>query len=240
VAGRRPPGATGEGDERVLRLLADKLDVFQTLRELPELSAAELRAVLLRAAERARAPQANSQVSETHASNAQIPKAQIPKINIPEPAAAAREPAARAVLKALPKPVQAAWQLFTDGASRGNPGPAGAGFILLGPGGEVVAERAVPLGRATNNVAEYSALLFGLEEALACGVERLRVSMDSELVVRQLSGRYQVKSPRLAELHAKVKQLLSKLAWHDIVHIERGLNQAADALANQAAAAVST
>lgn len=191
----RPPGAD------VLRVLADKLDVFQTLREFPELSAADLRAILLKAA-----------------------------ASLTQPASGP----AKTQLSALGE----VWQLFADGASRGNPGPAGAGFVLLAPDGRPVCEKAVPLGRTTNNVAEYEALRLGLEEALARGAKALRVRLDSQLVVRQLSGQYQVKSPQLGELHAKVKQLLNKLAWHDIVHIEREANRAADSLANQAAAAV--
>jgi ribonuclease HI len=201
VAGRKP-GAGREDEAAVLRVLADKLDVFQTLREFPDLSAAELRALLLRAAE-----------ILSH---------------LPPPQA-----------KTSAKTPEGPWQLFTDGASRGNPGPAGAGFVLLDPQGEVAAEKAVPLGRATNNIAEYEALRLGLEEALGHGASRLQVRLDSQLVVRQISGRYQVKSPQLGELHRKVKQLLAKFTWHDIVHIERGANRAADALANQAAAAVS-
>jgi ribonuclease HI len=205
VAGRKP-GASGEDEAAVLRVLADKLDVFQTLREFPDLSAAELRTLLLRAAE---------------------------ILSQPPP------PQAKTSVKTSAKTPEGLWQLFTDGASRGNPGPAGAGFVLLDPQGEVAAEKAVPLGRATNNIAEYEALRLGLEEALGHGASRLQVRLDSQLVVRQISGRYQVKSPQLGELHRKVKQLLAKLAWHDIVHIERGANRAADALANQAAAAVS-
>ncbi len=196
MAGSRAAGR----EAAVLRMLAEKLDVFQTLGQFPDLSAAELRRILLRAAEG---------MAEAEGR--------------PE-----REG----------KQGQAFWELFADGASRGNPGPAGAGYVLVNPAGEVVRERAVPLGRATNNAAEYFALLLGLEEALQQGAERLRVNMDSQLVVRQLTGLYRVKNPQLGELHAKVKQLLSKLAWHDIVHIERGANRAADALANQGAAAV--
>jgi ribonuclease HI len=192
--------AAGRG-AAVLRTLAEKLDVFQTLGQFPDLSAAELRSILLRAAERMAEAEGRPREREG-------------------------------------KQGQAFWELFADGASRGNPGPAGAGYVLVNPAGEVVRERAVPLGRATNNAAEYFALLLGLEEALRQGAEHLRVNMDSQLVVRQLTGLYRVKNPQLGELHAKVKQLLSKLAWHDIVHIERGANRAADALANQGAAAV--
>jgi ribonuclease HI len=205
-----PKGSLTPGDEAaVLRTLAEKLDVFQTLREFPELSANDLRRILLKASALVAEPVAAPQPAA-------------------KPRRETREPAAGAV-----------WQLFSDGASKGNPGPAGAGYLLIDPEGEIVCEKAVPLGRATNNVAEYQALIFGLSEALDRGVARLKVHMDSQLIVRQISGRYEVKSPGLTTLYAKAKQLLSKFGWYDIVHVDRELNRAADALATQAAAAVS-
>ena len=84
--------------------------------------------------------------------------------------------------------------LYTDGASSGNPGPAGAGYVVQ-VDGETVAEAALPLGRTTVSVAEYRALIAGLEEALALGVKRLRVVSDSEFMCRQLQGRYRVRTP---------------------------------------------
>ena len=90
--------------------------------------------------------------------------------------------------------------LYADGAARGNPGPAGAGAVLLDEDGTVVAELTLALGRATNNVAEYSALILGLEEAKRLGANAIDVRMDSKLVVEQLSGRWRTKHPGLIPL----------------------------------------
>ena len=92
------------------------------------------------------------------------------------------------------------WLLRCDGASRGNPGPAGAGMVLFDPQGRLQARKGRYLGETTNNVAEYQALLLGLEEAQRLGVKKLRVLADSELMVKQLTGRYRVKSPHLIPL----------------------------------------
>jgi ribonuclease HI len=89
------------------------------------------------------------------------------------------------------------WSLYVDGACRGNPGPAGAGAVLYGPKGDKRAEDSRYLGEATNNVAEYQALLLGLELALKHGAKNLSIVSDSELMVRQLNGSYQVKKPHL-------------------------------------------
>lgn len=124
--------------------------------------------------------------------------------------------------------------LHTDGASRGNPGPAGAGVVITTERGEVLVERAVYLGRVTNNVAEYRALLVGLEEAEALSPQRLTVKMDSELIVRQLNGRYRVKSPDLWPLHRRAREILGRLGPVEVVHVRREHNRAADQLANQA------
>ena len=127
------------------------------------------------------------------------------------------------------------WTLAADGASRGNPGWAGAGAVLWDGEGRVKAELSRPLGLATNNQAEYQALLLGLEEALRLGVQRLRVQMDSELVVRQLSGRYRVRNKRLAPLYLRAVSALQDLEAYDIVHVRREYNAEADALASRAA-----
>jgi ribonuclease HI len=126
------------------------------------------------------------------------------------------------------------WSLHTDGASRGNPGPAGAGFILRDPGGEVRAQEGRYLGVATNNVAEYRGLLLGLQAAQKRGILRLRIFSDSELLVRQLNGSYRVKSPHLLPLWQEAQKELQKFQAHDIRHVPRELNAGADALANQA------
>ncbi len=124
--------------------------------------------------------------------------------------------------------------LFTDGASRGNPGLAGAGVVLQRPDGSVVAQRAVFLGTRTNNEAEYEALLIGLALAREFAPERLEVRLDSELVVRQLSGQYRVRHPGLIPLHRKAQELLRAFPNHRVLHVMREQNTRADELSNRA------
>ncbi|MFZ5627078.1 MAG: ribonuclease HI family protein [Bacillota bacterium] len=124
--------------------------------------------------------------------------------------------------------------LFTDGGSRGNPGPAGCGWVLLNQEGEVLTEGCHFLGLATNNVAEYTALIKGLAAAQALGVTELVVKADSELMIRQLNGIYKVKNEGLKPLFARVQELARSFPQVTYQHIPRELNQRADALANQA------
>ncbi len=132
------------------------------------------------------------------------------------------------------------FRLYTDGGARGNPGPAGIGARLLTAAGDVVEELADYIGKATNNVAEYQALIAGLEIALDRGVEHLDVFLDSELVVRQVNGRYKVKDAGLKPLHQQACLLLSKFHEVDVKHVRREQNAAADALVNQAIDAATT
>jgi len=126
------------------------------------------------------------------------------------------------------------WSLYVDGASRGNPGPAGAGAVLFGPQGERKAEDNRYLGETTNNVAEYQALLLGLELAQNLGVRNLKVFADSQLMVRQLKGAYRVKTPHLVPLWRAAHQALQKFDSYAISHLDRSLNHEADRLARQA------
>lgn len=123
--------------------------------------------------------------------------------------------------------------LFSDGGSRGNPGPAAYGAVLLAEDGTVLREISAFLGVTTNNVAEWSGLLAGLEAALELGVDEINVRLDSELVVRQLSGAYRVKQEHLIPLHAKAKSLLRQFARTHVSHVPREQNKEADALLNQ-------
>ena len=123
--------------------------------------------------------------------------------------------------------------LYADGGSRGNPGPAAAGAVLYADDGEVLDEIGTFLGVTTNNVAEWTGLLDGLKAALARGVSELTVRLDSELVVKQLSGAYRVKHPGLIPLHAEAKSLLRKFGRVDVRHVPRKENKAADAVVNQ-------
>ncbi len=120
-----------------------------------------------------------------------------------------------------------------DGGARGNPGPAAIG-VVVHAGGEVVEELGETIGRATNNVAEYRALLRGIELAAAHGAEDLELVGDSELVVRQVEGRYKVKDAALRELHAEVKRALAGFDSWSIRHVKRAQNADADRLVNQA------
>ena len=125
--------------------------------------------------------------------------------------------------------------IHTDGAARGNPGPAGAGAILRDASdGTVRAEIAEPLGRATNNVAEWTAVRLALEEAQRLGATHVDLRMDSELVARQISGVYRVKHPDLKPIHARVMTLLRGLEGYTVGHVPRALNRDADRLSNVA------
>lgn len=123
--------------------------------------------------------------------------------------------------------------IYTDGGSRGNPGPAGAGAVLLHEGNAVLTI-SEPLGVTTNNVAEYTALLISLEKGLAMGYRTVEVRTDSELVVRQMKGEYRVKNEGLKPLFEKARKLASQFASFRIVHVRREFNKEADRLANQA------
>lgn len=126
------------------------------------------------------------------------------------------------------------WTLYCDGASRGNPGPAGAGAVLIDPRGAVREQLSEYLGQTTNNVAEYQALIRGLAMARKLGVRSIQVWCDAELLVRQLNGRYRVKSPRLLPLWQEAARELQSFAASAISHVPRELNDQADRLANQA------
>ena len=123
--------------------------------------------------------------------------------------------------------------MFTDGASRGNPGPAGAGAALY-LGELKVGQAYRKLGRMTNNRAEYEALLMGLELAREKGFRRIQIRADSELMVRQIEGRYKVKNQDLKPLYQSAMALLNRFDSYSIIHIERALNKEADSLANLA------
>jgi ribonuclease HI len=123
--------------------------------------------------------------------------------------------------------------IHIDGAARGNPGPAGAGVLILGPDGEVADRLHRWLGETTNNVAEYQALLLALERAAALGFTDLEVRSDSELLVRQLNGQYKVKHPKLRELYGQAVERIGGFRRVRIRHVARELNAEADALANR-------
>ena len=124
--------------------------------------------------------------------------------------------------------------LYVDGGSRGNPGPAAIGGRLVGPDGEVQEEFADTIGRTTNNVAEYQALIAGLELALDREVHKLTVHSDSELICRQLTGRYKVKDENMRGYHAQARALLEQFQEVEIKCVRREENAEADRLVNEA------
>ena len=121
-----------------------------------------------------------------------------------------------------------------DGGARGNPGPAAIGVVIQDAGGEVLEERGERIGTATNNVAEYRALLLGIERAAELGASELELIGDSELIVRQVKGEYKVKDATLRELHGEVKRALRPFESWSIRHVRREQNAEADRLVNTA------
>jgi ribonuclease HI len=125
-------------------------------------------------------------------------------------------------------------RVFSDGASRGNPGPAGAGAVLALPTGEVVERLGLFLGSQTNNHAEYMGAILGLRRARALGADEVELVADSQLLIRQLAGRYQVKSAGLRPLYEEAKRLLGGFRRHSLRHLPREENQEADVMSNRA------
>lgn len=125
-------------------------------------------------------------------------------------------------------------RLYCDGAARGNPGPAGAGAVLVEPSGQVIDRLGKFLGHQTNNYAEYQGLLLGLKRAREFAVREVEVFADSELMIRQLGGRYQVRSPTLRPLYEEALKLLNGFERVKLVHVPREMNRAADEMSNKA------
>ncbi len=124
--------------------------------------------------------------------------------------------------------------IFTDGAARGNPGPASIGVTIKDEQGKLIASVSQCIGTKTNNQAEYMAIITALEKAVSLGVRQVDLYSDSELVVRQINGRYRVKNVGLKPLYQRAKLLQSSLEGFTITHIPREQNAEADSLANKA------
>lgn len=122
----------------------------------------------------------------------------------------------------------------SDGGARGNPGPAGAAFVIEDENGTVITSGGRYIGEATNNVAEYEGLLLGLEAAAEAGISDITVQCDSELIVKQINGQYRVKHANLKPLHARAQLLLRNFRSVRVMHIRREENVLADALVNEA------
>ncbi|MDP8216459.1 MAG: ribonuclease HI family protein [Candidatus Kaelpia imicola] len=127
------------------------------------------------------------------------------------------------------------FRLYSDGSSRGNPGPAGVGVVIKDSHGVILKELSLPIGSSTNNVAEYLALIVGLTEALLLGIDDLKVFLDSELLVKQVKGEYKTKKEHLKPLLVNIKYLLNNFESIEFNHILREENREADKLAYSAA-----
>jgi ribonuclease HI len=154
------------------------------------------------------------------------PQAAPPKPAAPKRAAKASETSAKAS--------ESAMRVFSDGAARGNPGPAGAGAVLTDAQGNVLARLGRYLGRQTNNVAEYQGLLIGLRRAQEMGAREIEVRADSQLMIRQLKGEYAVRNAGLKPLHAEALRLLRSFGKYGLQHIPREENSLADEMSNRA------
>ena len=129
-------------------------------------------------------------------------------------------------------------KLSTDGGARGNPGPAAYGYVLEAEDGTVLAAHGEKIGIATNNVAEYSALIAGLEKAIELGLSVVEVVSDSQLMVKQMRGEYRVKNEALRALSVEAGQLARELGKVEYRHVKRAHNELADRLVNEALDAV--
>ncbi len=125
-------------------------------------------------------------------------------------------------------------RVYSDGAARGNPGPSGAGAVLVDASGQEVDRLGKYLGIQTNNYAEYMGLLLGLKRARDLGIREVEVFADSELMIRQLGGRYQVRSPTLRPLYQEALRVLNDFSRVKLVHVPRKMNAAADEMSNRA------
>ena len=124
--------------------------------------------------------------------------------------------------------------LYTDGGSRGNPGPAGIGVVILDSAKKRIKELYKYIGETTNNIAEYNALIHGLEEAAKLNADEVVINMDSELIAKQLNGEYRVKDSDIKPLFEKALGILKNFKAFEIKHIERSKNKEADKLVNKA------
>ncbi len=163
-----------------------------------------------------------------------------PSVKAPEskPAEPKKSEPKKVETPAAPAPVSAAThhvvQIFSDGAARGNPGPAGAGAVVRTTDGKVIARLGKFLGVQTNNVAEYEGLIIGLQKALEMGAREVHVFADSLLVISQLRGEWKIKHPGLRPLYDKARVLITRFDRATLRHVPREQNKEADEMSNRA------
>lgn len=204
-------------DAELLRYIAREEPLDQTLEAFPELTPAELRKRLAQLADRL---------------EAQAPPPATPKA---VPTARTAAPQARTGGALGTTTASKALRVYSDGAARGNPGPSGAGAVIVDlPTGQILERLGKFLGHQTNNYAEYMAVVLGLKRARELGAETVEVYADSQLMIRQLGGQYAVKSASLRPLYTEAVALLSSFKKVKLVHIPREMNTEADEMSNRA------
>jgi ribonuclease HI len=228
----RYPGHTRDTLGKVLDAAADRIEALEAEAPAPAASGAGKGLKVRKGSEVERAA---ARAAEELQESMELSKADREARRRERTAAAAeaeRQQVAAAA-EALPaRPLRT--RLYCDGAARGNPGPAGAGAVIVNPAGHIVAKVGKFLGEETNNVAEYMGLILGLKRAKAMGIKDLEVLADSELVVKQVNGEYAVKAEHLQPLHAEAVALYKSFDQIELRHIPREENDAADAMSNRA------
>ncbi|WP_373046212.1 ribonuclease HI family protein [Vulgatibacter sp.] len=201
----------------VLRFMAREEAFEHTLQAHPALARADLASLLENAARIYAARE----------------EAALDKARAAAPAPEQPAPAARPVRK-VPVGAHKRLRVYSDGAARGNPGPAGAGAVIVAPDGEIIERLGRFLGNNTNNYAEYMGLLIGLERAHELGAREVEVLADSQLMIRQLGGSYKVKAENLRPLYLEALALLRGFDAVKLVHVPREQNKDADEMSNRA------
>lgn len=216
-------------DPELLRFIAREEALTQTLRAFPGVSSTQVRALLERAAAALESSAPRESLQTKVREQRVAPTAKPAQAQLPMSAEQPSERAAPASGKVVSRV-----RVYSDGAARGNPGPAGAGAVITDPEGKVLVRLGRFLGAQTNNHAEYMGLIIGLERAREIGATQVDVFADSELMIRQLGGRYQVKSPTLKPLYDRARLLLGSFSRHTLTHVLRAQNAAADEMSNRA------
>jgi len=204
----------------VLRFIAQHEPFERTLEAFPALARGDLASLMENAA---RVYAAREQAALEKARAEAAPAAET-----------AAKPAAERPVRKVPAGAHRKLRIYSDGAARGNPGPAGAGAVLATPDGEIVERLGKYLGRNTNNYAEYMGLIIGLERAHELGAREVEVVADSQLLIRQLGGSYKVKAENLKPLYQEARALLERFDDVRLVHVPREQNKDADEMSNRA------
>lgn len=233
-------GREGPDAAALLRALAEEADFQRALGRFPGLAADDARRLLAEAAARLEVPAApapkSAPASKRGATGGQAALFDASASATRAAGGTAPPAPTEAHVEATPRRRSSTGRVrvFSDGAARGNPGPSGAGAVIQDASGEILARLGRYLGRTTNNVAEYEGLLLGLRHALELGAKEVQVVADSELLVKQLRGQYKVKAPHLKALYDQARGLLARFERHEVRHVLRAENGAADQMANRA------